>query len=282
MTSAEHQIADLALTVTQRAAFKRDGFLVVRGLLTKPLVQLLLARFEALFAGQYQTGVMPDEVNWRAGRDPNDVTRQICNAWKADPVIARVVLNATIGRFCAQLGGWPGARINQDNLFWKPPGGKAIGFHQDSAYEDWVVPSDMVSCWMALDDTSAEGGSVTYMRGSHRWPRVEDRVEFHAPDKPQAALIEAAKAAGIDDPVGEPLVVNAGDAAFHHGWLWHGSETNRSERPRRSLVAHCMSADARFHESNTNPVYSRYKRPDDVVMDEAFFPITWVSEDAQG
>jgi phytanoyl-CoA hydroxylase len=69
--------------------------------------------------------------------------------------------------------------------------------------------------------------------------------------------------------------VPAGGGAFHAGWTWHGSNVNRSRRPRRSLVAHCMSSEARFHPAVTGYLYSRYKRFGDDAMDESFFPIIW-------
>jgi ectoine hydroxylase-related dioxygenase (phytanoyl-CoA dioxygenase family) len=69
--------------------------------------------------------------------------------------------------------------------------------------------------------------------------------------------------------------VPAGGGAFHDGWTWHGSDVNRSASPRRSLVAHCMSSEARFHPDTTGYLYSRYKRFGDDLMDESFFPITW-------
>jgi hypothetical protein len=61
-------------------------------------VELMRERFDRLFAGDYATGIRPDEVNWVAGRDPDDHTRQICNGWKADPEIARQVLAERTGR----------------------------------------------------------------------------------------------------------------------------------------------------------------------------------------
>src|SRR5207248_1351293 len=82
----------------------------------------LRERFEPLFAGEWATGIKPDEVNWLAGRDPDDRTRQICNGWKADPAIAAQVLSERSGRLAAELAGWDGVRIGQDNCLWKPPG----------------------------------------------------------------------------------------------------------------------------------------------------------------
>ena len=100
-----------------------------------------------------------------------DLTRQICNAWKSDRDIARWCCGPTSDAPAPDSGGWRGARLSQDNVLWKPPGGKALGFHQDSSYEQWAVPSEWVSCWIALEDTTAAQGTVEYVRGSHRWSR---------------------------------------------------------------------------------------------------------------
>ena len=64
---------------------------------------LLRERYLRLFDGEYETGIRPDEVNWVPGRDPEDRTRQLCNAWKADTVIAAQVLSERIGLLAAQL-----------------------------------------------------------------------------------------------------------------------------------------------------------------------------------
>lgn len=266
---------DINLSPETTERFDDDGFVVLDRIIDDEAIKLLRERYDLLFAGVFESGLEPDEVNWRQGRDRPDATRQICNAWKGDRYIANVVLHSEIGRACATLGGWPGARINQDNLFWKPPGGSAVGFHQDSAYEQWVVPSEMVSCWIALDDTAIAGGTVEYIRGSHRWGESAMIENFHAPAEPLQEMQHAAQLAGIDEPERVQLVVPAGGGAFHHGWIWHGSQVNNGSNPRRSIVAHCMSSQARFHPSNTGPVYSRYKRFGDDTMDESFFPILW-------
>ncbi len=160
-------------------------------------------------------------------RDAEDLTRQICNAWKSDRTVAATVLRADIGRACARLGGWPGARLSQDNVLWKPPGGRPLGFHQDSSYELWADPPDWVSCWIALDDTTAAGGTVEYVRGSHRWGRSGMIEQFHGPTDHHRELRQAAAAAGVE-PECVPVEVSAGGGAFHAGWTWHGSGANRA------------------------------------------------------
>jgi len=203
------------------------------------------------------------------------LTRQICNGWKADPVIASIVRRPDIGQACAHLRGWPGARLNQDNIIWKPPGTKALGFHQDDSYQDWIIPNEMMTCWITLDETSADQGTIDYVRGSHKWPLSTPIAQFHGPDDPLADMRAAADAAGITAPEIVPIEVKAGSAVLHHGKTWHGSRANRGPSPRRSVVAHCMSTAARFHATNTHPVYSRFKRDGSDQIPDEFFPILW-------
>jgi ectoine hydroxylase-related dioxygenase (phytanoyl-CoA dioxygenase family) len=258
----------------QLEQFDRDGFVIVDRLIASDTVATLRERFEPLFAGQYATGIKPDEVNWLAGRDPEDRTRQICNGWKADSAIAAQVLSAQSGNLAAELMGWNGVRLGQDNCIWKPPGTKSLGMHQDGSYLDYLVPPEMITCWISLDDTSAEAGTITYAAGSHRWPRSpENRGEFHAPADWLAPVHRAV-------PGGEelrlvPIEVKAGGAAFHHHLTFHGSGPNTGAVHRRSVISHFIRPDATFHPTNTDPNYSRYRKVDTLELDDSFFPIVW-------
>jgi ectoine hydroxylase-related dioxygenase (phytanoyl-CoA dioxygenase family) len=262
----------------QLESFRRDGFVVVEeGFIGEDDIAALRERFEPLFAGTYATGIRPDEVNWVPGRDPEDRTRQICNGWKAEPRIAAQVLSERTGRLACELMGWDGARLVQDNCIWKPPGAKSLGMHQDGSYLDYLVPPEMITCWIALDDTSAEAGTITYAAGSHRWPRSpENRGEFHAPADWLAPVERSC-------PPGEevrlvPLAVRAGGAAFHHFNTFHGSGPNTAAVHRRAVISHLVRAEAQFHPEHVDPVYSRYRRIDDMTMDESYFPVVWTRE----
>jgi ectoine hydroxylase-related dioxygenase (phytanoyl-CoA dioxygenase family) len=265
-----------AFTAEQVQAFHRDGFLIVEeGLISDPALERLRSRYERLFEGDYETGIAPDEVNWKPGRDPEDHTRQLCNAWKADTVIAAQVLSGRIGRLAAQLMSYDGVRILQDNVLWKPPGAKAVGFHQDGSYADYLVPAEMVTCWMTLHSTAADAGPIAYVRGSNHWGvSPPARTAFHAPEDWLAGAREAAPE-GVEFEV-IPVIVKAGGGAFHHNATWHGSEPNHSSTmARMGLVSHMLPAQARFHETNVDVNYSRYRRRGDLSMDESFFPVMW-------
>jgi ectoine hydroxylase-related dioxygenase (phytanoyl-CoA dioxygenase family) len=262
-------------TDDQLDSFRRDGFLIVEeGLVSDGALEVLRDRFAALFAGDYATGIAPDEVNWKNGRDPEDVTRQICNGWRADDLIAAQVLSERTGRLAAELMGYRGTRILQDNCLWKPPGARSLGMHQDGSYAGYLVPPEMITCWVALDDTRAEGGTIEYVRGSHRWPRVPpDRGSFHAPEDWLAPLTAAAP----DDvePERVPVVVKAGGCTFHHSLTFHGSGPNEAQVERRSLVSHLVPVETRFHPHNVDLIYSRYRRRGDLSLDESYFPVLW-------
>lgn len=264
----------IEITSDHRKRFAADGFVVIEGVLDDQVIEQARKRFPLLFRGEFDTGILPDEWNWRAGRDADDLTRQICNAWKADSLVASIVLREDIGRACAQLRGWIGARINQDNVIWKPPAAKALGFHQDESFQSWITPAEMMTCWITLDDTLAEQGTIEYARGSHTWPLAPPITDFHAPDNPLADLQAAASSVGQSMDL-VPIVVPAGSAVVHHGRTWHGSRTNRGDKPRRSIVAHCMSSEARFDPRSKSAVYGRYQRVGDLDMDESFFPVLW-------
>jgi hypothetical protein len=265
------------LTAAEIERFRADGFLILDRFLDPVVVERARGRFAGLFRGEFETGLQPDEWNWKEGRDPPDVTRQICNGWRSDRTVAAIVLAEQVGSTCAALMGWPGARIAQDNVIWKPPGAKPLGFHQDDSYGHWFVPSGYCTCWMALDDTTAVGGTIEYAKGSHRWEVAPPIRRFHAPDDHREDFREAAAKAGHDPEI-VPVEVPAGGVAFHHGRTWHGSDRNRGDAPRRSLVAHCISSEARFHPTEISYVYSRYKRVGDDAMDESFFPVLWTED----
>jgi 2-oxoglutarate-dependent dioxygenase len=263
------------LSDDQMDRFRRDGFVIVEeGFISDASVEQLREAFDRLFAGEYATGIQPDEVNWKEGRDPEDRTRQICNGWRADDVIAAQVTGERIGRIAAQLMGYPGTRLLQDNCLWKPPGARSLGMHQDGSFADYLVPAEMITCWVALDDTRAEGGTIEYARGSHRWPKVPpERGSFHAPED-WLAPVHAAAPEDVE-PELVPVVVKAGGCSFHHSLTFHGSGPNEAANHRRAIVSHLIASHTRFHPVNVDQTYSRYRRRGDLSMDESFFPVLW-------
>ena len=259
-------------------SFNDDGFVVVEQLIENNQIDRLQRAFSELFSGEFETGVRPDEVNWQQADGDPSLTRQICNGWKANRDIAAIVLEESIGKAIATLAGWSGVRIMIDNVIWKPPATKSLGYHQDSAYLSWFTPADLLTCWIALDETRAEGGTIEFARGSHHWQLREPEGEFHAPADYRKPMYQAAKLEAVDAEI-TYVEVPAGGGSFHHGWTWHGSGANNSEHPRRALILHAMRSDAEYVPANfaqgIGPIYSRYRHLGDNQLDENHFPILW-------
>ena len=261
-------------TAEQIETYRRDGFLIVERFLDPDDLDWIRDHFALVFAHEWETGLSPDEVNYVPGETSPQLTRQLCNVWKADRGLASVVLSSQVGQFAARLAGRRGVRIAQDNAIWKPPSGKALLCHQDAAYLDHFDPPNMTTCWMALDDTAADGGTIYYARGSNLWPHAALGGAFHAPEDWLGHVRDSLPPGQELELV--PIEVPAGGAAIHDGWTFHGSPPNeRADTQRRSIISHLISSDTRWDTEHTHPIYSRYRRPGETELDEAFFPILW-------
>ena len=258
-------------------AFNNNGFVIFDKFLLEENIEILKNRFDDLFDGKFENTIEPDEWNWKKNFSDPSATRQICNVWKSDNLIRKIVCNETIGLIASKLMGWQGARLVQDNILWKPSGGKTLGYHQDASYVDWIVPQTMITCWMSLDQTSQKIGTLEFVTGSHKWELSPPSVNFHSPDDYRRELINFAKDNNKELNI-TYVEVPPGGASFHHGYTWHGSGINKTSLNRRAIVSHCIPSDAKFHSTNiggTGKIYKRYKKLNTNEMDESFFPIIW-------
>lgn len=264
-------------------SFNNNGFIIFDKFLLEENIEILKNRFDDLFDGKFENTIEPDEWNWKKNLSDPIATRQICNVWKSDNLIRKIVCNETIGLIASKLMGWQGARLVQDNILWKPSGGKTLGYHQDASYVDWIVPQTMITCWMSLDQTSQKIGTLEFVTGSHKWELSPPSVNFHSPDDYRRELINFAKDNNKELNI-TYVEVPPGGASFHHGYTWHGSGINKTSLNRRAIVSHCIPSDAKFHSTNiggTGKIYKRYKKLNTNEMDESFFPIIWNKEGYQ-
>lgn len=270
-----------ALTSEQIEQFHEDGFLIVPNLLNKALVRRLVDRIDPLFSGEFETGRYPDEWYWNPNLGLPTASGQMSNVWKSDRTFASVCLSAKVGEISSALGGWNGARLLSDSLWRKPCGAGETTLHQDSMYSFYHTPQEIVVCWIALTQATVGGSTIEYVRGSHRWALSNTVSEFHAGSKSYRSDMEqAAKRVGIAHPEVLQLELNAGDAVFHHGHMWHGSGKNQiSNFTRRSLVIAHIPSESRFKPTGAyvpgGYLAGRYKRFGDDTMEESFFPIVW-------
>jgi ectoine hydroxylase-related dioxygenase (phytanoyl-CoA dioxygenase family) len=272
----------IELSAADIATYRRDGFLVIEDFITMDEVALLRDRLDCVLDGRFDRVCEPDDYHWKKGRDREDVTRSMGAVWRCDSRLGRFTFSSDHARIAAALEGMASVRLYNDYVWYKPEGGKPIEMHQDAAYNTWVQPTQLAACWIALDDTHADAGTLFYAKGSHRWgAKPPESVTAPPPgpvdpeDRQWMAYLRRCAPAGAEIEI-LPLEVKAGTAAFHSGWTWHGSGPNtRAGTVRRSYTAHFLTGGATHHDRVRDPIFSRTHTPGDRPLDESTFPILW-------
>ena len=272
--------AERLITAEQVEQFHQNGFLVVEDLFASEQVERLLSRFDRLYAGEFETGIYPDEWHWNPYLGKPGVAGQMTGVWRCDHAVAAMVMSRKAAQIAAALEGWSGTRLLTDGLWQKPPTAKETTLHQDTMYINSHRPNGAITCWVALSNAFPGASTIEYVPGSHIWKRSDAVAEFHNQDKSYLSQMEAAaKQAGIEHTEVVQMKLNPGSCVFHHGNIWHGSGKNVVDVVRRSLVIIYVSAAAEFQSAGAyipgGYIAGKYRRHEDNAMDESFFPIVW-------
>lgn len=223
------------VSAEERAAFERDGWVVLRGLLAPDEVADLARTYERFLRREIRV----------PGRDFCDMTADygrpigqfsIVNVMlprRHHPPLCGNLYERRAADVAAQLCGKDLA-LDYDQLVAKPPGKADAVFHwhQDLAY--WPVTPDTrtASFWLALDDTDLDNGCVQFVSGSHREPRLREHAPLHGDRGRSHTLVATLRP--DDQPM--PARLAPGDASVHHERTLHGSGGNSSSRWRRGYV----------------------------------------------
>jgi hypothetical protein len=256
---------------------------VIENFITDEEVELLRQGLARVLDGAFDRVCEPDDYHWKKGRDPDHLTRFMGPVWRCDAALGRFTFTSRHAAIAAALEGMSSIRLYNDYVWHKPEGGKAIEMHQDAAYNTWLRPPQLAACWIALDDTFADAGTLSYVRGSHRWgARPPEPDAFLPPpgagDPDDAWWTAYLRANAPRDAEIEivALEVPAGTAAFHSGWTWHGSGPNtRPGTERRSYTAHFLNGEATYHPTVRDPIFSRTYVPGQAALDDSLFPVLW-------
>ena len=218
-------------------AYRRDGFLVGRFPLFEP------ARLAALdsIAEQYRQEVAD-------GRRQADLNVPHFS----DPRLFEWLMSAQVLDLVEPLLG-PDIALWTSQFFCKAPGtGQAIGWHADGHYwQGYLDPLEVVSLWLALDPTDGGNGGMRVVRGSHR-RRDLRYVARGGDDNPFFPIAVAADQVDPRDVV--TIELARGEFLMFDAWLVHGSEANRSQRPRRGFSMRYMPATSRFYAAGRSGV----------------------------
>src|SRR5258707_12506234 len=172
------------------------------------------------------------EYNSNESADPNHVLFHALGAWRIAPGFHDLLWHPAFTVPAAQLLGGA-VRFWHDQLFCKPAHhGGVVAWHQDYSYWTRTKPMAHLTCWIGLDDATKENGCLQSLPGSQRWELLP--VPGLAGDMNAIQSVLSPEQQAQFKPVA--IELKAGDAAFHHPHMVHGSYANSTDRQRRATV----------------------------------------------
>jgi len=225
--------------------FQRDGFVIVRGLLTGDETALLgeVARADRELAlsayGRKDAQGMPVTLALR-----NDLSDDIFSA------IARS--EKVVNTMAALLDGEV-YHYHHKLILKEPRVGGAWEWHQDYGYwyHNGCLLPDMGSCLIAIDRATRENGCLQVLRGSHLMGRID-----HGRTGDQTGADPERVAVALDRFELVPVELEPGDAVLFHANLLHRSDQNRSENPRWALICCYNTQRNDPYKESRHPRYS--------------------------
>lgn len=244
------------ITAAQRALFDHQGYLVVDNLVLPDQIAHLRRAFEAQ-AAEWAAEIETPLDDYLA------VVSQWTNVWERNDAFREQLHNRRAAAIAAELIGCDRVRVFHDHLIVKPPhGGATIPWHRD--LPSWPVAEPRaVSCWLALDDVTAESGAMHFMLGGHKEPMTRS-IDF----------LNETKNWGDRERDAVPVAVRAGSAIFHHCLSWHTSPPNLTPGWRRAYITIYLDATCTYDVTRAgwHPVVSRVTVPQGAVFNEDAFP----------
>ena len=213
---------DLTPSVDEIAAFERDGFLAVERLTTDEELAWLRRIFEFIFdpANAGRRGGPVD----RSGTQAGDAAGRLGQAFFPEmqfPAVLSSTYHRNAKRYAAALHGVDAERITcWGHMIRKPPGGRAVSWHQDRAYWQPELDYHALGVWLPLHDVTPEMGAMQFIPGSHRRGALPHRHE----DDPAHNLLTVAEK--VDPAAAVACPLKAGGATFHHAQTLHYTAPN--------------------------------------------------------
>ena len=243
-------------TPEQRAAYERDGFVLIRSLFDTEEIGLLRGAIETdpqLHASLY-------DRNDASGK----ATRMATWNHPGDSVYGLAARSHRVVDTMEEMLGGEVYHYHSKLTAKEPRDGGAWEWHQDYGYwyHNGCVFPYMASVMVALDKTTRENGCLQVIRGSHHAGRVEHGV---LPGQQVGAdprrVEEMLKSLELVYAEMEP-----GDGLFFHANVMHRSDQNRSEN-RRWTVLFCYNA-ARNNPylEHHHPQYTPLHKVDDQAI----------------
>lgn len=248
------------VSIDEYRRYRRDGYVVIRGLVPPADIQELKDHTEDLMQGrvpqQHPDTPEPDRLPLPAAHlsplEKAQFVARIHMLHRQVPLHERYMLHPRVLDVLETLIG-PDVLALQTMLFLKPPGSPGQGWHQDTFYIP-THPDTLCGAWIAIDACDEYNGAMWMAAGSHVEPVYPPKAEHWYGDRQVPGVPEVAGVSNNDEALNElsPIAArypqllvpaNPGDVVFFHGHVLHRSKTNvTTDCFRRSFVGHYCNA----------------------------------------
>ncbi|WJH34267.1 phytanoyl-CoA dioxygenase family protein [Paenibacillus aurantius] len=269
------------ITEQDRKEFREKGYWISPKLLDDDQIARLRKAHDRVWAGDYDGDGYPMHPQSVRPAYEELKLRKLDNGWWVNDEVRQAVTDPVMGRWAADLLETDEIRLWHDQMIYKPGVGDRetaagnVGWHQDYGYWQATDTTEMITVWIALQDTDLTNGGMMSIAGSHRWGLIPESNSFF--DQDMDSLKRKFSALG-HDWTEEPCLLKAGQASFHHALTFHGSGPNRTNEPRLSVVAHLMPGGTGYRPRVQHHDNVRLLGPRPYAgqpFDNAYFPLVY-------
>jgi len=222
-------------TDVELAAWRRDGFIVVRGLLGAAEIAEVTRWADALQAWPETPGKHMKYFDGSLAEPGARLLNRIENFCPYHEGFDRLINGDALRGRTAELLGGP-AVLFKEKVNFKLPGGGGFEAHQD-IQAGWASYAEMfVTALVGIDAATVENGCLEVAAGHHTRGMFGDMWQPLADDQ----LV------GVDFA---PVLTEPGDAVFFDCFTPHRSAPNLSDAPRRVLYVTYNRAAAGDHRA---------------------------------
>jgi len=238
----------LPVTDEDIAAYRRDGAVLIRNLLSKDELALLKAGIEQ---GREKPSAMFSRYQGSSGSGET-IIDQLPS--KRSPMLRRLLEESPVAQLAARTMGSPSAQLVLDQIFYKEAGEVVpTPWHQDTPFLN-VRGNDLVRIWLPCDP-SPRDVAIQVVRGSHLWNVIYSTSATTSTEPSSVVKADEGDAFTYDGVGGDDLPpipdidnfsdsfeilswdTQPGDAVVFHGNILHGARGKASHPHRRRALA---------------------------------------------
>lgn len=219
-------ISAFTITLEQKEQYDREGFFILRNVLTAQQLEDLRAE-----AGRFMMEMDAEMDRLRV--DNIGITHRgsryfIGNRWPDSEKLQSFLFSDLMAAVCQATLGDEAYLFAEQFVIKAAEKGMSFGWHQDSGYVGYPH-RPYLSCWCALDDMTIENGTVYLLNyeqaGTRDWVRHDQEEGTH----------DLIGYAGSEE--GLAAIVPAGSVVVFSSTAFHRSGANTTENMRRVYLA---------------------------------------------